>query len=528
MEKYNSFRSFFENAGLQVRQEFETAVHVDENIANNRLFVWHFEEADLEEFLEYFKMYKESNMRDASKIKLSSHLNSKMSEMIREGYNPVECMLYASKVINMELQYNIELQDRLAECIRSVYLKQETETIAVLKNIIEMWSWIPQVKVVISAIGLIGDNQELLDKILFYYGEDPNYKTKVFYAFMQNKSVENLERVLKIIMDLQECEEDNILGKVFIKQISGFGYEGSKLIKKYYDNPGISKVGSKVLKKIMFQDNTIAATEKDASWARNMLANNSLKDDLAYQEFVADCQEKYDDNAMYLCRFSRPDIGDFLKNAIEDEKLNQKNRNTAIISMGIVGYKGYAQAASVLKTCEDREENEYAVIVAKILLNEKEYAGKLVDIFCRKMEYELSELYGLLKSANVISYNYAVNLISASFENKWKALLREENDSHMNELNCLASNFQIFWDKHLYAFLSQNILGEICNLLMGYARNSVIFPSGIVISLIETIVHSWNRDVETTMFALYKNAVDEKVQEVSFKKLKERKIEAPR
>ena len=177
MEKYNSFRSFFENAGLQVRQEFETAVHVDENIANNRLFVWHFEESDLEEFLEYFKMYKESNMRDASKIKLSSHLNSKMSEMIREGYNPVECMLYASKVINMELQYNIELQDRLAECIRSVYLKQETETIAVLKNIIEMWSWIPQVKVVISAFGLIGDIQELLDKILFYYGEDPNYKT---------------------------------------------------------------------------------------------------------------------------------------------------------------------------------------------------------------------------------------------------------------------------------------------------------------------------------------------------------------
>ena len=528
MGKYNSFQTFFANAGLQVRQEIETAVHSDENIANNRLFVWHFEEADLEEFLEYFKIYRESNMRDASRIILRDNLDRKIKEMIRESYNPVECMLYASKIINTDLQNNIELQDMLAERIRNVYLRQETETTAVLENIIEMWSWVPQVKVVISAIGFIGDNQELLDKILFQFGEDPNYKTKVFYAFMQNKSVENLERVLKIIMDLQECEEDNILGKVFIKQISGFGYEGSKLIKKYYDNPGISKVGSKVLKKIMFQDNTIAATEKDASWARNMLANKSLKDDFVYQDFLEDCQEKYDDNAFYLCRFSRPEIGDFLKSAIEDENLNVKNRNTAIVSMGIVGYKGYAQAASVLNMCENREENGYAVIVAKILLNEKEYAKKLVDIFCRKMDYELSELYGILKSANVISYQYVVNLISAEFEDRLQELLSGQGNNCFIELNCLTSNFQIFWDKHLYAFLSQNILSDICSLLMKYAKNRVVFPQEIMISLIETIVHNWNNDVETTMFALYKNAVDEQVREVSFKKLKERKIEAPR
>jgi len=522
---YSSFKDFFEHEEMEFRREIETVVHSDENIANNRLFVWNFEETDLEEFLEYFQIYKESTISISSRLKLSGNLMRKMNEMMREGYNPVECMLYASKTINMKLQNDKELQDLLAERIKDVYLKQEEETVAVLENIIKMWAWVPQIKVVITAIGLIGDNQELLDDILLYYGEDPMYKTKLFYAFMQNKTQNNLERVLKIIMNLQDCEEDNTLGKVFIKEISGFGYEGSKLIAKYYDNPGISRVGSRILKKIMFQDSSIATKDKEDGLYRNNLANKSISDDMAYKDFLEDCQKNYDDNAFYLCRFSRPDIGAFLKSVIEDENVSPKNRNTAIVSLGIIGAKGYSPAAAILDECERRGGNSYAVIVANVLLSNTEYVRRLVDIFCQKKDYELSELYSILRSANVVSYTYAVNLVASAFETKFRDLLKQ---GEYEQLNCLTANFQMFWDKKMFRLLSKGILDEMQNVLVIYAQNKVEVPTAIIISMIETVVHNWNSGVEKAIFALYKQSDNQKVQEVSFRKLKERKIEPPK
>ena len=179
---YTSLKDLLANENLELARDIEKVVHQDENIANNRLFVWNFEQVDLEEFLTYFQMYKDRIVSVTLRQNLSSQLMRKVNNMIREGYNPVECMLYASKCINMRLQNDKELQTILAERIRDAYLAQEDETIAVIKNILKMWTWVPQINVVITAIGLIGDNQELLDNIMLNYAEDPIYKTKVFYA----------------------------------------------------------------------------------------------------------------------------------------------------------------------------------------------------------------------------------------------------------------------------------------------------------------------------------------------------------
>lgn len=522
---YNSFADFFAGEKYELKRDVVVAVHNDKNIANNRLFVWNFEEVDLEEFLEYFKIYKNSSINISSRQNLSVNLMRKMNAMMREGYNPVECMLYASKIINMKLQNDMELQAILAERIKEAYIKQTAETEAVLENIITMWTWIPQIKVVITAIGFIGDNQELLDKIMINYSEDPNYKKKVFYALLENKTLDNLERMLKIVMNLQDTEDDNALGRAFIKEISAFGYEGTKIVAKYFENPGISRVGTRILKKIMLKEGAVTETDSDDELYRKNLANKSSKDDLAYKDFKEDCYEKYDNDAFFLARFSRAEIGDFLKEAIEDSYLPEMQRNTAIISLGIIGGKGYHPAAAILDKCEKKGNNEYAITIAKIWLGNKDCASKLAEYMSIKKDYELSELYRIIKSSGIVNNSLARQLVQEALHAVFRELLAQGD--HM-KLECLTSNFRMFWDKKLWSFLSWDILADMQKVLMIYSENETELPTPVVISIIETVVQSWNNDVEKAIFALYKNSDNPKVQELSYKKLKERKIEAPK
>lgn len=523
--RYNSFADFFAEGQYELKRDVEVAIHNDENIANNRLFVWNFEEVDLEEYLEYFKIYKSTQINVASRQNLSGNLMRKMNAMIREGYNPVECMLYASKIINMRLRNDTELQIILGERIKDVYIKQSAETISVLENIMDMWTWAPQIKVVITAIGLIGDNQELLDKMMINYAEDPSYKKKVFYALLENKSLVNLERILKIIMNLQDNEEDNAIGRAFTKEITYFGYEGIKMIAKYYENPAISRIGTRVLKRIMLKEGVISDPNGDDELYRKNLANKSAKDDLAFKDFREECYERYDDDAFFLARFSRVEIGEFLKDAIEDKKLTDTQRDTAIISLGIIGGKGYQPAEAILDKCEKRGCNEYAVTIAKVILGDKAYAQKLAQYMSVSKDYELSDLYRVIRASGIVNSPSVKKLVQDALEDEFINLLEKRD---YQKLEYLTGNFQMFHDKKLWAFLSWNMLEDMREVLMIYSKNGTDLPTSIAISLIETVVPNWSNDVEKTIFTLYKNSDNSKVRELSYKKLKERKIEAPK
>ena len=102
-KSYASFEEFFKNESLNIKREVETVVHKDENIANNRLFVWNFEEIDLEEIVGIFTNFQEEKTTALTRQTMSTALLRKMNNMMREGYNPVECMLYASKIINKKI-----------------------------------------------------------------------------------------------------------------------------------------------------------------------------------------------------------------------------------------------------------------------------------------------------------------------------------------------------------------------------------------------------------------------------------------
>lgn len=520
---YSSFKDLFRNEGINVEREVETVVHKDENIANNRLFVWNFEEIDLEEFIEIFTNFKEEKTTASSRQNLSSALLRKMGSMMREGYNPVECVLYASKIINKKLQNDNEVQSILAERIRDVYIRQEGETEAVLKNIIEMWSWVPQIKVVIMSIGLIGDNEELLDMVARTYMEDMNYRTKVFYAFMQNKTPNNLERVMKMIMNLKDTEEDISLGRIFQKDIHGFGVEGVQMVGKYYDNPAVSRSASKVLRKIMLRSGYVK--NRDDEMYQSTLAKKSERDESAYHDFIQECRERKDEKSFFLTRFSRGDAGTFLKEVLEQDFLSDSERNTVLVSMGILGLKGYSPAYSVIDKAEHKNENDYAAIVAKMLLGDDYAAKKLVEAFCSKEDYELGNLYRVLKAANVSNYQTETGKVRRGLRDKFRELVENGNDK---QLICLTSNFQMFWDNKLYSLLDMDTLKDMCAVLKRYAKNSSDIPDAVIISMIETLMHRYSKDFEAALFALYKHSTNRKIQELSYKKLKSREIQAPR
>ena len=522
---FRSFSDCFNSGEVEFKKEVKTVVHNDENIANNRLFVWNFEGEDLREFVDYFMLYKNGQSNDTARQALNGNLLRKMHSLQSENYNPIEPMLYASKVINTKLENDTTLREILAERIRDVYLRSKYETTSVLKNIMKMWSWSPQVKVVITAIGLIGDNQELLDEVMFNYSQDANYKLTVFYALIKQKTVANLERTLQIIMNLQDTEGDNRIGGLFKKEIKGFGYEGYQLLQMYNDNPGVSRIGAKIIQRIILQNASLEDTTQDKNLYLKTLANKSAKDDDAYRDFENYCYENYDDHAFYLSRFSRPSIGKFLKTAIEDRDLAAHKKNAAIISMANIGKKGFTPAKAIIEECGYSRKNDNAVMLAKIILNDKKAARQLANVLSQHEDYELTELYGLLRSSNIAGIPDVASLVGATLEDKFKELVEEAN---IQDLGCLCSNLQMFWDKKLYSLITRTLLDMMKKLLNLYADNEIELPTDIVISLLEITVCSWNSSVEAIVFKLYRNSNNERIRQLSLKKLRERKIEAPK
>ena len=79
MATYNSFEELG-NSGIEFQKRIETVEYEDENVANNRLFVWQFERADLEEFVRMFEIYKGRPINGNSRQELNGSLSKKMNK----------------------------------------------------------------------------------------------------------------------------------------------------------------------------------------------------------------------------------------------------------------------------------------------------------------------------------------------------------------------------------------------------------------------------------------------------------------
>ena len=73
-------------------------------------------------------------------------------------------------------------------------------------------------------------------------------------------------------------------------------------------------------------------------------------------------------------------FGQFLKEALQNpDGLNARCRNDAIISLAIIGKKGYSPASAIIRECYTDDESEnYAPIVAETILGDEKASAKKV------------------------------------------------------------------------------------------------------------------------------------------------------
>ena len=525
MATYNSFEELG-NSGIEFQKRIETVEYEDENVANNRLFVWQFERADLEEFVRMFEIYKGRPINGNSRQELNGSLSKKMNTLITEGYIPIECMLYASKVINMKLSNDVQLIKVLAERIRDVYLRQSDKTVKVLNNILDTWTWIPQLKVAIVAVGLIGDNEELLDKIYFNFVNDEQLRSHTFHAFLENKNAKNLERAMKVVMNFNDGDEtDEKLSRIFIKEFNNFGSAGVEILEKYGDNPGMSRLAKQTLMKNKLNIGIDPGTKDTFS----LLAKESRDDDKAYEKFVELCLQRNDEDAGFLSRFSRVEIIDvFLEKFLKDDTQSQKSRNSALISLGQLGSRGNTRAKEILQEFQNDPASHYAYLLAMILLKDGNATKEFVNMFGQKPESELHNLYALLRNAALYGNPEALRVFQNELHNHLCELVAQRN---LQQLSNYVGNLQIFWDKGLFFLLSNYCLNEISSILTKYVQGDLNLDDDTVISLLEIHMHRYSVSFEGILFAIYENAQktqNTKIRSYIFKKLKERDIQPPK
>lgn len=513
-----------QEGNLELTERNAIVTHKDENIANNRLFVWNFEVNDLEEYIRIFNIYKAKEISMQSRNELNTQLRRKMNSMLKEGYIPVECMLYASKVINSKISNDHELIDILAELIRNVYLSKPEETLQVLHNIIDSWAWIPQLRIVISAVSLIGDN-ELLDKILNNFSSDERLRITVFYAFLQNKTEENLKRVMQIILNLSnESTVDLQISKIFKKEIQGFGNTGIEYLKKYYDNRvAYGKLGNKTIKQGLINMNVNLDKEKDIYMYMNRLAKESRRDPNAYNEFLQLCKENPEKQGAYVARFSLPTIADdFLIPYIEQPNVSTWNRNVAIISLGHLGRNGYKNIKTVLQRY--KETNQEAWMVAMMLNGDDEAVKKFADRLSQKPEFENNSLFGLVINAGIAALTDLIPLVQQEL---YKTYLDLVTMRMHTALENFSSNLQVFWGKKLFSLISGDLLNAIIRDLKTYAYEQT-FTEETVISLLEVLLHRFGNSVEKIMFLLYQSDCPQNIRMYILKTLKGMDIQPPK
>ena len=512
---------------IELKKEVAEAIHQDENIANNRLFVWNFERADLEEFVRYFTIFKNRTVNASTRNELNNHLFRKMSSMINEGYIPIECMLYASKIINAKLSNDFELRELMADRIAAVYRVKHDETVDVLNNILNLWNWSPQLKVVISAIGKIGDNDMLLDMIEWKYGMDDNMKDTVFRSFMTNKNEANMERAIRMVMGLHKgIEVDAKIGRIFRKEFIGFGQIGIKVFKKYCDNPGISSEANRVFRQIKI-DNNIEGKEgfvNDEYW--NQLAKNSRTDDNAYDEFLEYCHNQHTENSLFISRFSRPDIvDDYLKNIVTDTSYRDNSRNTALISIAFFSTSGYRSAHGLIRSLEGIPEIRDGVLAARLIMGDDHAADDIASIMTQAPEYKLRLLYGAMKNAGIAKNSNCISPVQNALFDKF---IKNFSNKEMDKISNLLSNIRSFWGQNMFSLLSEKFLNMMNQILEHYAEGNVVLDDDMIISIMEISGHRYNNSYENVLFNIYNNIENGRVKNYIFTVFKSRNIQPPK
>ena len=495
------------NMQLELQQSIETHVHADENSADTRLFVWNFTPNDIKKFVNIFERCNARPNSEVSRRTLNNELYKKCNSMLAEECLPVECMLYASKVSNSRM--NEELVSILAERIEEVYKTNGDETAEVLEHICDYWTWTPQLKAAITAIGRIGERENLLERIA-RFADNLELKKDVFKAFLQKKTPANLNRAMGIVLGLKNSVDvDKEISDMFVDEFSGFAADGLEVLREHLrSSHAIGKLGVSTLNKIARQ---LGVTIDDNYF--DELARRSRDEAPAYDEFLEMCRQKNDENAAFRCRFSRDEIiDDFLMPIMRSENAIKFTKDVALISIaqlsGFKNVKLLPAAKAIIKEYQADPANKLVCMVAGIAIGDRAAIEQFAEILGLEPERNLRDLYSFLNNASVTKKSIVPSIQRAICDR----FIETFRTGYPIEMENFASNLQVFKSRNIGELISDRCLKEINDVLLNYANNASFLPDKAAIGLINTGVDFSKNDFGSVLFKIYEKTASAKVK----------------
>lgn len=135
---------------------------------DKRMFFYNFSRGDIEDYIDIFRIFSLESENPKFKNVFIGLLQKKNNEMLESGVLPIECLLYASRLIGKQVDDNDELVETIADVLNALSitaLGAEDKVQQALKNIVSLWDWGGQVLAVVLYVGKSG-NHELIKYIM--------------------------------------------------------------------------------------------------------------------------------------------------------------------------------------------------------------------------------------------------------------------------------------------------------------------------------------------------------------------------
>lgn len=377
-KKFNSFKELREHfpdipndthATVNHSGNYSKNVSV-ETIVNNSLFLFEFEESHVHNFLKVYNYYLKNNVRQRYNT-LQNDLRAIGFDLIDNfSINPIECMLYASKIIDSYLS-DVKLSRTIAKVIKMFYERLGhdiyTET---LFHVVQYWGkWESQIKICIMASSKSME-YDLAEYIFDNFFDNLFYKVEVFSSMMDSKLELFIPTILEIINELNPSEEtDRIIGNLFEKRFPlNFSQHN---IDKYIGMVPISK-SPYVLRKL---EPYLGASTQSSLVRRMKIAKGDHEKKIIIDEAITSLKNRSGNNKELINIFTMSKLdyaGNRLLGILSKEEFKSNKWETAILTDCILCfvYLKHTSAIDMIKELSTRKKLKGIGRIALCVLGE--------------------------------------------------------------------------------------------------------------------------------------------------------------
>lgn len=399
------------------------------NSSINRLFYYITPENFVRQFSDLFNKYALESFKNYTfKEKFYDELFLLSMNLLDLGINPIETLLYSSKICNEELNKpNSPLALTIKRLVQDIIGKDKNSSINVINHILEKWSWIPQLSIIYK-ICSESKQEDLIRKCYASYksGEYENsiLKLDIANAMILSGSNKFLSEIFDIVYNLDNTYRiDSEIWKTFDEKfISLFTKEDvAKIISlssyiqlnnRYSQNLFARlKRNSEKSESIIFDSNNITSVVEDLN------SEDGRKRRKAFVEarFVKS-------NEVSLILYNKLKFG---KSELSNPEIKEALISLAFLYIGKFVNLTEEEIIQLYDSFENDKNNEYlsAVYACKIILGiyDRELLyKKLIDNLAFE-EHTTKDVISIIRQIRHYKYNFPENfkkIMLASLKNE--------------------------------------------------------------------------------------------------------------